>query len=481
MRNDYYSDKWTRTPRPTQGEPPRPGGVEPYGEVPPQTGQPQPSAAPAVPVPNPKRTPEAWQRRKPKVKRRGKTGVPGFLCCLALLLGLSGLAVYAQGGLPVPPLWGVIQGLWNGDYQWPREDSPWGYDGPWGYDDPWGGDWWYGTERDDWTDRLSNTSVRRAPLGDGTTLRVSDEAGATLTAQEIYEKVNPSIVGVQSMVDSGISQGTGIIMSRDGYIITNAHVIAGSRRLEVLYHDGTSVNALLVGYDGSTDLAVLKVAGKNLPVADFGDSTALRVGDPAYAIGNPLGTELQGTMTEGIISATDRTMTVGTGEVALLQTTAALNPGNSGGALVNSAGQVVGITNMKMMAYGSEVYEGLGFAIPTAVAKAVVDQIIAQGYYDNGVPLLGITVYTLEPDGEIPGGAFVQSVDPKSDAYEQGVRPGDIVVRADGQPIAGTDELLAIKNALGVGDTLALEIWREGETLTFEITLMTRHQMDTAK
>ena len=232
---------------------------------------------------------------------------------------------------------------------------------------------------------------------------------------------------------------------------------------------------------GSTDLAVLKVVGKNLTVADFVDSSTLRVGDPAYAIGNPLGEELRGTMTDGMVSAIDRVVTANNGSMTLIQTTAALNPGNSGGALVNAAGQVVGVTNMKMMAYGSEVYEGLGFAIPTSIAKEVVDQIIARGYYDDEVPLLGITVYTLEPDGDIPGGACVQSVEKGSDAEKQGLLPGDIILSANGQPVTETDELLAIKNALGIGDTLTLEIWREGETLTVEVKLMTRHQMDDAK
>ena len=478
MRNDYYDYKWTRPPRPTQENRAAPTGVTPYGAVPTQTGQ---ALAPAEPAPSDRsrQTPDAWGRPpRPRRKKGGKTGIAGFLCCFGLLLGLSGLAVYLQGGIS-SDLWWTLQDLWNGDYQWPE----WEEGLPWSSNDPWN-EWQYdyGYYEDSWTERLPYTTVGRAPLGDGTTLTVNSQVGETLPPQEIYEKVNPSIVGVRSLLTGGrMSMGTGIIMSSNGYIVTNAHVIAGSRSLDVLLSDGRRLNALLVGYDGATDLAVLKVVGKNLPVADFGDSNALRVGDPAYAIGNPLGEELRGTMTDGMVSAIDRVVTANNSSMTLIQTTAALNPGNSGGALVNSAGQVVGVTNMKMMASGTEIYEGLGFAIPTDVAKAVVDQIIARGYYDDGVPLLGITVYTLEPDGTVPGGACVQSVESGSDAWKQGVRPGDVIVEANGQPVTETDELLAIKNALGVGDTLTLKIWRAGETLTVEVKLMTRHQMDTAK
>ena len=144
-----------------------------------------------------------------------------------------------------------------------------------------------------------------------------------------------------------------------------------------------------MGYDASTDLAVLKVETEGLVPAEFGDSSALYVGEPAYAIGNPLGEELRGTMTDGIISAIDRSVDASNGEMTLLQTTAAINPGSSGGALVNASGQVVGITNMKMMS-NWETIEGLGFAIPTALAKEVVDQIIDTGSY-AGVPSIGIT------------------------------------------------------------------------------------------
>ena len=479
MRNDYYDYKWTKTPRPGQANRAQQSGVEPYGAVPSQTGQPQPPLAPAPAAEASRRTPNTWQRpAKPKKKKRGKTGVPVFLCCLVLLLGLSGLAVYLQGGIVVPDLWWTLQDILNGEYRLP----PWANDSPWNGEDPWGGDWWYEAEEDNWTERLPGTTVGRAPLGDGTTLPLNSKTGEPLTAQEVYEKVNPSVVGVRSQLTGGaMSMGSGVIMSADGYILTNAHVIAGSRRLDVLFSDGNRVNALLVGYDSATDLAVLKVVGKNLPVADFVDSATLRVGDPAYAIGNPLGEVLRGTMTDGMVSAIDRVVTAENGSMTLIQTTAALNPGNSGGALVNAAGQVVGITNMKMMAYGDEVYEGLGFAIPADVVKEVVDQIIAQGYYDDKVPLLGITVYTVEPEGKVPGGACVQAVEAGSDAWKKGVRPGDIIVKAGGQAVNDLDDLLNIKNQLGVGDTLTLEIWRPDGRVTVKITLMTRRQMEAAK
>jgi len=236
-----------------------------------------------------------------------------------------------------------------------------------------------------WQWELKDTTVRRAPTGDGTTLALSPAQGEKLSPQEIYRLVNPAVVRVRSARGDGVALGTGVIMSPDGYILTNAHVIAGSYRVDVVLTTESRWEALLVGYDAETDLAVLKIEAQGLPTALFGDSSDLQVGDPAYAIGNPLGEELRGTMTEGIVSAIDRTLSSSGGEMTFIQTSAALNPGNSGGPLINACGQVVGITSMKMMARG-ETIESLGFAIPTAAVKPVVDQIIAQGFYERTSP-----------------------------------------------------------------------------------------------
>jgi serine protease Do len=211
-------------------------------------------------------------------------------------------------------------------------------------------------------------------------------------------------------------------------------------------------------------------------VAEFGDSATLQVGDVAYAIGNPLGEELRGTMTDGIISAIDRTVTVEDGEMTLIQTTAALNSGNSGGALINCYGQVVGITNMKMMS-NWETIEGLGFAIPTATAKEVVDQLIEKGRY-SGAPMLGITGSTAWATKDCPAGAYVVSVEPKSDAYAKGVRAGQIIIGANGQTVTCFEDLQEAKEGLDIGDEIELEIWTETGTSKVRVALVGRNDLD---
>ena len=209
------------------------------------------------------------------------------------------------------------------------------------------------------------TTVERAPTGDGTTLTISPlPSGGAHSLQEIYRENIASIVSIRGSKGDGMSLGTGVVMSEDGYIITNSHVIEGCGAVDVVLQDERVFQALLVGQDAQSDLAVLKIDCAGLTPAQFGDSTLLEVGDAVAAIGNPLGEELRGTMTDGIISAINRDVNVDGYTMVLLQTTAALNSGNSGGALINDRGQVVGITNLKMRAYDNTV-EGLGFAIPT--------------------------------------------------------------------------------------------------------------------
>ena len=236
----------------------------------------------------------------------------------------------------------------------------------------------------------------------------------------------------------------------------------------------------LVGRDTPSDLAVLKIDCDGLSPAVFGDSTLLEVGDPVAAIGNPLGEELRGTMTDGIISAINRDVNVDGYTMSLLQTTAALNNGNSGGALINRYGQVVGITNLKMQAYDGTV-EGLGFAIPTATVKTVVDALIAHGQVENR-PTIGITGYTVTEEmaenWDCPRGVLVQTVREGSDAQMQGILPGDIITEANGTAIATMEELQALRDGLSVGDTLALRLWRSGHWLERTVTLVDQYTLD---
>lgn len=323
--------------------------------------------------------------------------------------------------------------------------------------------------------------LRRAPTGDGTVLTLAERpAEAAMSFQDIYKKVSPSVVFIRAATGQGISQGTGVVMSADGYIITNAHVIEGSFRADVVLEDGGQYEALLVGSDAATDLAVLKIDAQGLTPAEFGDSDQMEVGDVVVAIGNPMGEELRGTMTDGILSAINRDMEVEGRQMTLLQTTAALNTGNSGGALINDMGQVIGITNMKLMAYNSTV-EGLGFAIPSRTAKTVVDDLIGYGVV-KGRPMLGITVRPLTAEERtgrsLDHGLWVEQVEEKSDAWTQGIRTGDVLLSANGVELSVNDDLLELKNALSVGETIRFCLWREGETLDITVELVEQYSLE---
>lgn len=327
---------------------------------------------------------------------------------------------------------------------------------------------------------LSGTAIERAPTGDGTVLSIRSLPGTgRLTYQQIYEKNIPSIVFIDATGSQGVLQGTGIVISQDGYVLTNAHVIEGCYRVEISTQDGTLYNAKLVGQDAESDLAVLKIDASGLTPAEFGDSSTLQVGDAALAIGNPLGEELRGTMTDGIISALNRVVQTDGRSMTLIQTTAALNSGNSGGALINEWGQVVGITTLKMSSWYESI-EGLGFAIPTATAKGIVDDLIASGAA-SGRPTIGITVRALTQEtaaeyGAVPG-LRLEEVDTRSDAWAQGLRNGDVIVEADGTPVSTVEELNSIKGTHAVGDRIKLRVWRSGSYLDFAVRLMEQYEL----
>ena len=383
--------------------------------------------------------------------RRGGGARPVVLLVCAILLLLTAALVLR---------W-VDRTLWVGE----DPDRTGGY-GAW--EEPWEEDWW------DDEEPAGETTVERAPLGSGVTLTLADRPQTEPhTLQTIYQENIQSIVAIWGEDEFSYSYGTGVVMSEDGYIITNAHVIAGCSAVEVILQDDSSYDALLVGLDTATDLAVLKIDETGLRPAVFGHSEEMQVGDTAVAIGNPLGHELRGTMTDGIISAINRDVEVDGYSMVLIQTTAALNSGNSGGALINEYGQVIGITNMKMSAYDDTV-EGLGFAIPTSTVKTVVDDLIRQGYV-SGEPTIGITCYTvteeLAEEYGLPLGVYVESVQLDSDAKAQGIFPGDVIVAVDGESITTVEELLERKEGLEVGDTITFRLWREGAYLERTVTL----------
>ena len=306
-----------------------------------------------------------------------------------------------------------------------------------------------------------------------TRVEVLQEHGEELTIQEVYLECNPSTVLVVAEQYDGAAVGTGVVMSEDGYIITNAHVIAGGDSCWIALDTGETFDALLVGYSAEEDIAVLKVKDAlGFIPAEFGDSELAMVGDDVYAIGNPLGIELRGTLTEGIISAINRNIQVEDRTFTVLQTTAALNNGNSGGPLINRYGQVIGINTLKMTDTGipgEASVEGLGFALPISDVCFVVNDIIATGKF-HGAPMLGITVITANTtDGSTA--VVIYEVVEGYDAYTQGLQPDDVIVKANGRDVYVTSDLLAARRECRVGDTMTLTIYRDGETFDVEITL----------
>jgi len=292
-----------------------------------------------------------------------------------------------------------------------------------------------------------------------------------LSLQSIYEKAIPSVVSISCSA----STGTGVILSADGYIVTNCHVVENATSVEVIFEDGSKHPARIVGTDTISDLAVLHTDRTGLTPAEFGDSSALRVGDSVVAIGDPLGIELRGTMTDGIVSAINRDIATEGRTMTLIQTNAALNSGNSGGPLLNCYGQVVGINTMKIGDYMSSAgVEGLGFAIPSTTVKEIVDQLIANGYV-SGRPSLGISGQEISAFEQmyyrIPQGIYIAEVTPAGGAAAAGIAPGDILLQFDGQRVTDNDTLKSLLYAHNAGDTVNLVIYRSGKQHNVQMVL----------
>ena len=301
------------------------------------------------------------------------------------------------------------------------------------------------------------------------------------TTQYIAEQVKDSVVGI--LVYDGFSiepagGGTGIIMSEDGYIITNAHVVVDSQNLTVVMHDETRHSARVVGYDEKTDLAVIKINATGLQPAEFGDSDAVVVGERVIAIGNPGG--LAGSVSQGIVSGLDREISITLSDntmttITAIQTDAAINPGNSGGPLLNAWGQVIGINSSKIVASG---YEGIGFSIPVNDAKPIIDNLIQFGYVKDRA-VLGITVIALDstngPANGLPSqGLYIASIEPYSDMLAHGIDPGDVILKANGVELISTDDLTEELKKFRPGDTITMEILHvyDNRTLTVDILLL---------
>lgn len=308
-----------------------------------------------------------------------------------------------------------------------------------------------------------------------------------LSTEEIAAKVRPSVVGIQTYRTEYPMQvygtGSGIIMSEDGYIVTNAHVVSGATGgILVILDNNEEYEAEVVGIDEKTDVAVIKIDASNLTAAEFGNSDELVLGERIVAIGNPTGMNLAGSVTQGIVSGLKRLISVTneetneTIEMEAIQVDAAINPGNSGGALINKYGQVVGINSSKM---SSTQIEGIGFAIPISTAKPIVDDLIAYGYV-RGRVLLGITYYPVsDAVGAMSGytpGLWVQSVREDMDAYAKGLRAGDIITQIDGQDVRDSATVKGILSAKKPGDSVKLTVVQQSisgkiKTYTINVTL----------
>ena len=300
-------------------------------------------------------------------------------------------------------------------------------------------------------------------------------AEGALSWQEVYRKVIPSVVSIVCQTAEGTSSGTGVIMNAEGYLLTNAHVVEGAGRIQVILSDDRVFDAEAMGADRLSDLAVLHIHADSLTPAEFGDSSVLQVGDPVVAIGDPLGVELRGTMTDGIVSAINRNISSGGRDMTLIQTTAALNSGNSGGPLVNCYGQVVGINTLKIGDYASDGgVEGLGFAIPVTTAQMVIDELMTRGYV-SGRPDLGIEGSVLsvfyQNFYQLPRGMLIEQVDAESDAAAQGIQPGDILLTLNHIRITSPRTVEQILNTLEVGQTVDASFYRDGREMRMQLVV----------
>ena len=309
----------------------------------------------------------------------------------------------------------------------------------------------------------SVSTMPRAETGTGVTVPVAAAQGEKLSYTQVYEKNQQSIVTIWAADSEGVGEGTGIVLTRDGYIITNAHVIEGAVRAEVLLNNDLSYEAKLVGISQEEDLAVLKVEATDLIPAEFGDSFSVKVGDEVSALGNPLGYRM--TLTPGIISSVDRELEVDGNRMHLLQTSAPINFGNSGGALFNDRGQVIGVTAVKIVTEDGST-EGLGFAIPMERVKYVVDHLIAGE--ELQVPMLGITVQ--QSHERI--GLEVLKIEDWSDACNTEIQVGDLIVGANGHSTTVNRDLERVKNLQRVGEELVLDVLRGNTMLTVRVKLV---------
>lgn len=321
------------------------------------------------------------------------------------------------------------------------------------------------------------------PVLDAPRIKLESSAGLRkMSVADIAEKLSPSVVSIVAYLSDsdqeGYFLGTGTIYSSDGYIITNYHVIEEAVRVKVLLSDGTEYAASHISSDETADIAILKIDAQGLRPLPFGRSSDLRIGDEVTAIGCPATIELAGTTTSGRITGPERYLPMDSAGniMRLLQTDASVNPGNSGGPLINAYGQVIGIVTAKLTA---QTYEGIGFAISSDRLEHIVSDLLQYGYV-TGYPMLGFTGSTVSAgkvDGSNPEGVLVAEVSASSNASGL-LEAGDVVFSVNGETVYSIPDINAIKGKLEVGDTMRLGVYREGKTFEVDIVLKDRHDVD---
>ena len=307
------------------------------------------------------------------------------------------------------------------------------------------------------------------------------DTGKLMTPAEVYAANVNSTVGITTSVTTNFwgfqttsaASGSGFILTGDGYVLTNYHVIESSNSISVTLYDGKSYDAVLIGYDESSDIAVLKIDAEGLTPVVLGDSDNLNVGDSVVAIGNPLG-ELTFSLTSGTVSALNREITLSNSvTMNLIQTDCAINSGNSGGALFNLYGEVIGITNAKYSGSGSGAsIDNIGFAIPINHVRGIVESIIENGYVAK--PYIGVNVSDVSEETMgygLPAGAAVRAVSEDSPAEKAGLQVNDIITAVNGKEISGRTGLSEAVSAASVGDTLTLTVYRQGNTISVDVTV----------
>lgn len=393
----------------------------------------------------------------PITKRRKRKRVSFLPMILALVLGSGvglGISYVMKNGIP-----GSVQ--WS--YSFGGAETP----------DP-DGDSGFGFHFDsgdvETIEEASSQYSLPSYKGDSSDLTVTlyqpSESGSSeeLSPTDLYQQERSATVSITVYAGQSAGYGSGMIIREDGYVLTCAHVIEDTEECTVTLSDGTRYDAKLVGSDEQTDLAVLKIDAEELNAVTFCDSDSLEIGEATYAIGDPLGPQFAGSFTNGILSGVDRTVSASRYSMSLLQTTAAVNSGNSGGALFNRFGQVIGVVNMKMSSStGGASIDNMGLAISSTTVKKIVEELAVKGTVSRAV--LGITCYTMEEAtahvSGVPQGLWIVTINEKSDCAAQGLLVGDLITAANGQPVHSVPQFQSVIADCKAGDTVTLTVWRD--------------------